>query len=154
MDSKQIFEAKFQNADVLKATGVSLGTLQTWLNRGLIKPSSDLTPGTGQRRMYSAADVLRVALMAELVGFGLKPSAAAFVLDIVERESGVRTSPNNARPKWMLISRNGVGRVVSYSMKDKIEDVWPAWNSQVTGSCLVVPVGAIEATVFGSLEAR
>jgi len=47
MDSKQIFEAKFQNADVLKATGVSLGTLQTWLNRGLIKPSSDLTPGTG-----------------------------------------------------------------------------------------------------------
>lgn len=152
MDNDKIFEPKYQNADVLKATGVSLGTLQTWLNRGLIKPSSGLTPGTGQRREYSAADVLRVALMAELVGFGFKPSAAAFVLDIVERESCVRESPNNARPKWVFISKNGLGRLVSYSMKDKLEDVWPAWESQVAGSCLVVPVGAIEATVFGSLS--
>lgn len=115
MYKDEFTKPQYVNADVLRATGISLGTFQTWLNRGLIKPSSEPNPGTGQKRMYSAADVLRAAIMGKLTDFGITTSTAAEMCRSVAPETPtgeaflrmVSIKPVEAESHWLLFYKNG-----------------------------------------------
>lgn len=60
-----IMKAQFNQGDVLKATGLSATTLQTWANRKIIEPA-DVNPGTGARRLYTARNAVWFGLMRDL----------------------------------------------------------------------------------------
>src|ERR1035437_8452315 len=68
---------QFQNSHLAQVTGLSSDTLQTWANRGLLTSSTPGRVGSGQRRLYSAADVIHVCLLQKLMAFGLPVSVAS-----------------------------------------------------------------------------
>jgi len=68
----------FENTDVAAATGLSAATIQTWANRGILMLSEEQrNPGPGQRRLYSALDIARIAVTQSLIGYGLAASSAS-----------------------------------------------------------------------------
>lgn len=68
---------QFQNSHLAQVTGLTSDTLQTWANRGLLTSSTPGRVGSGQRRLYSAADVIHVRLIQKLMAFGLPVSVAS-----------------------------------------------------------------------------
>ncbi len=70
---------QFVNAEVMRATGLSTATVQTWANRGLITPASEKNPGLGQRRLYSLENVIWLAVMGRVTEFGLPVSMAGMI---------------------------------------------------------------------------
>lgn len=86
----------YEQAVLLAGADIPVGTLQNWLQRGTIALDS---PETGSerrgRRRYSERDVIRLALMAELVARGFSPAAAG---QIVNDET---LRPLGFLPEWM-----------------------------------------------------
>ncbi len=80
-----ITKPQFVNGDVLSVLGLSLGTFQTWVNRGIVVAASGSAPGQGQRRLYSAIDICKVAVLAELNEFGFAPTDAKVISEHVGR---------------------------------------------------------------------
>ncbi len=68
---------QFQSSHLAEVTGLSPETLQTWANRGKLLSSTPGSVGSGQRRLYSAQDVIRVRLVQRLKAFGLPVSVAS-----------------------------------------------------------------------------
>lgn len=70
----------FEQAALVAGSKISVGTLQNWLARGTLVLHSPEPVGRGRRR-YTEADIIRVAVMAELVvEIGLNPSAAGEIV--------------------------------------------------------------------------
>ena len=91
-------EARFQQSDVLSVCGLKAMTLQNWNARGLGARQSSERPGTGNRRTYSALDVLVLAIMKELAGLKVPVSfahglAADIVAPIVENSGSLMKQP-------------------------------------------------------------
>ena len=61
---------------VSTSSHLSLGQLQNWVNRGHFQLANQ-NPGTGNRRMYSIADMISVAVTAKMTDLGIAISAAA-----------------------------------------------------------------------------
>lgn len=153
MDKNELSEPKYSNADVLRVTGIKMGTFQMWLNRYMVK-LSDRNPGKGQQRTYSAEDVLRLAIIAKLVNCGFPPSTAATMLDAATDRLRVSTLSNVAEARWIFAGTDANGKhVVSWDRRDKIEDIWSPrpWYSQGFGAYVVVNVGEIKAAMFAAL---
>ena len=68
MQPEEICAAQFAQRDVLAVSKLDAATLQTWINRRLLDLGN---PGTGKRRLYSALDIVRLAIMQRLTGFGV-----------------------------------------------------------------------------------
>lgn len=86
----------YEQAVLLAGADIPVGTLQNWLQRGTIALDS---PETGSerrgRRRYSERDVIRLALMADLVGRGINPATAGQIVN----EQTMR--PAGFLPEWM-----------------------------------------------------
>ncbi len=80
-----INEPIFTQAEVLKVTRISAKTLQNWIDpsRGIFKVGGHGI-GKGNRRLYSAVDVMGLVLMGHLVALGVAPTiiSALFYQDI------------------------------------------------------------------------
>jgi hypothetical protein len=79
---------QFDQPQTLAVAGVSAGLLQTWANRAVGLPAKN--PGSGRRRLYSAADVVKLTIMGRLARFGIPGStcencAALIVGELVRR---------------------------------------------------------------------
>jgi len=74
-----IHTQRFDTKEVAKVSGVDIGKLQNWLTRGVIQTESELNPGRGQSRAYSAYEVARIRLMKKLADTGV-PLSTAFKL--------------------------------------------------------------------------
>ncbi len=68
MQPEEICAAHFAQRDVLTVSDLDAPTLQTWINRRLLDLGN---PGTGKQRLYSALDIVRLAIMQRLTGFGV-----------------------------------------------------------------------------------
>jgi len=79
---------RFESADVVRATGVGSGTLQTRLARRLIRASHEIG-GPGHRRLYSFNDILGLAAAESLTKMGLSITVAS---DLIQEAS--------SEPKW------------------------------------------------------
>ena len=69
------FEPKYEQPAVLAATGLTSATIQNWVNRGTVT-LTEQHPGRQAKRRYSEMDVIRIAIMAELVRLGIAPGDA------------------------------------------------------------------------------
>jgi len=70
-------ESSFGNRDLTAATGLASTTIQTWVNRGVLSLSAQQrNPGAGQKRIYSALEIARIAAMKALIDRGLAASSA------------------------------------------------------------------------------
>jgi len=76
---RSIHTERFDTKEVASVSGVDIGKLQNWLTRGVIQTESELNPGRGQSRAYSAYEVARIRLMKKLADTGV-PLSTAFKL--------------------------------------------------------------------------
>lgn len=81
----EINTALFTQAEVLKVTRISAKTLQNWIDpsRGILKVGGQGI-GRGNRRLYSAVDIMGLVLIGHLVALGVAPTiiSALFYQDI------------------------------------------------------------------------
>src|SRR4051812_3937134 len=61
---------KFTQGDVLAVTRLRADLLQTWINRNVIA-LGEQNPGSGRRRLYSALDIVKLAIMRRIADLGL-----------------------------------------------------------------------------------
>ncbi len=95
---------QFVNSDVMRATGLNMPTIQTWVNRGLITPASEKNPGHGQRRFYSLKNIIWLTVMARVTEWGLPVSLAAEIADGFDRMFQADTLDTE---KWLKNERTG-----------------------------------------------
>jgi DNA-binding transcriptional MerR regulator len=95
---------QFVNSDVMRATGLNMPTIQTWVNRGLITPASEKNPGHGQRRFYSLKNIIWLTVMARVTEWGLPVSLAAEIADGFDRMFQAETLDT---AKWLKNERTG-----------------------------------------------
>ena len=104
----------YEHGDVIRATDVKPATFLMWVNRRLVVPSDDST-GSGKRRLYSPADVVKIGVMKALTDFGIGPQDASSMLGwrMTGREGASIETDNvwieielYAPDSWMLISQD------------------------------------------------
>lgn len=71
-------EHRYTAGQLMEAANLSIGLYQQWKARGFIESSYEVS-GTGNKQLYSFKEVLRVAVVAELVAMGVSISSAAKV---------------------------------------------------------------------------
>jgi len=81
-----IHSGRFDTKEVARVAGFDVGKLQNWLTRGVIQLKSELNPGRGQSREYTAYEVARIRLMKKLSDVGV-PLSTAFKLTAVLKRS-------------------------------------------------------------------
>src|SRR3954452_10745397 len=78
-------------AELLPLLGLSAGSFQNWVNRGLAS-LSERNPGRGRARLYSDLDAMRLVTTVELTRLGISPSMAAeFAAKVIEPRARAKT---------------------------------------------------------------
>ena len=77
-------EQKYTQGDVLAVTRLRKDLLQTWINRKVVA-LGEQHPGSGRRRLYSAIDIVKLALMRRIADFGLDLSIGRDLASEAER---------------------------------------------------------------------
>lgn len=70
------FEQRFTKSEVVQITGVPPLTLQNWLHRNVINVSPKQKGGTGNRRLFSPFDMVKIATVMQLSEMDVPPSRA------------------------------------------------------------------------------
>ncbi len=73
---KRVEPGQFSMKDVLAVTGLAAATFRPWVVRGLVKPSVPAT-GTGTPNVFTEDDIVKIALIAELVRWGVPVGLAS-----------------------------------------------------------------------------
>ena len=108
---------RFSQKVVAELSGIQPKTMQTWLNRGLLKPQGKPGPGTGHHRLYSAQDVLGFVVLGRLTKLGITGPKACQVAQ------GIRNRCDLLH-EHMDVQRERDGDLhvfISYSAKDHFE---------------------------------
>lgn len=81
MDTKELdlTDRQFTQAELVKVVGIDPGRFQNWINRSQIgiTPALRGGRGPGARRMYTALDVVHLAVVFELAKFGVPVNLAS-----------------------------------------------------------------------------
>lgn len=75
----------FDTRDAASVAELDFGKLQNWLTRGLIQLNTELNPGRGQSRQYTAYEVARIRLMKKLADTGVPLSTAFRLTEALKR---------------------------------------------------------------------
>lgn len=78
-------ELKYTQPEVLKVTRLKPAVLQTWINRTAIR-LSDQNPGIGRRRLYSALDVVKLAVMRRMADLSIDLSLSKTIAETAAAE--------------------------------------------------------------------
>lgn len=88
-------EPRYTRAELMEVVdNADPAALNSWSNRGQMSFDGG-NPGRGQRRLYSAADVLQVAIVTQLTGFCVGVDAAVKTASIC-----IDWSENHYKPGW------------------------------------------------------
>jgi len=150
MDVSVLTDQRFTQADVLAVTRLKPELLQTWVNRKVVD-LGEQNPGSGRRRLYSAIDIVKLALMRRIADLGLdldvgRDFAAAAEEDLlggeeidwnlyctIRRDDATQSriqfniiSPVHSRLSTMYHAIQGDPRDMRVSMfVEPFEDMWP-----------------------------
>lgn len=113
-----LIQPQFTNRDVLRVLpDLHPDVFQDLVNRRLIQPESERNPGYGKKRLYSAENVLQIALVHALLETGLTPGEAVFMCD---RNTVQEIRPEGRLPFYALVrvpfGRGPVNRERQYMM--------------------------------------
>ncbi|MCL4852557.1 MAG: MerR family transcriptional regulator, partial [Bryobacteraceae bacterium] len=136
---------QFVNSDVMQVTGRTAATLQTWINHGILIPTSGQNPGSGKRRLYSAIDVCKVAVLGELTDFGFPPSEARKLAEFVGDELTDNAQQLLTGRIMLWIYREG--KEFRYDLRDSTFEMSPAEPTS-----LFIPVGMIVTLTLRGLR--
>lgn len=138
-----IHTLRFDTKEVARVSGVDIGKLQNWLTRGVIQTESELNPGRGQSRAYSAYEVARIRLMKKLADTGV-PLSIAFKLTSALKKAWEQVPGGHelygteiAIQSWLLVLSAAewpTGRQASMVQADDYVAVWLVDTKQVPGS--------------------
>jgi hypothetical protein len=130
---RSIHTERFDTKEVAKVSGIDIGKLQNWLTRGVIQTESELNPGRGQSRAYSAYEVARIRLMKKLADAGV-PLSTAFKLTGALKKAWERVPGGHelygSEPElqsWLLVLPTAewpAGRKASMVRADDYVVVW------------------------------
>lgn len=81
---QDLTEQRYTQGDVLAVTRLRTDLLQTWVNRKVVA-LGEQHPGSGRRRLYSAIDIVKLALMRRIADFGLDLSIGRDLAGEAER---------------------------------------------------------------------
>jgi DNA-binding transcriptional MerR regulator len=140
---RSIHTLRFDTKDVARVSGVDIGKLQNWLTRGVIQTESELNPGRGQSRAYSAYEVARIRLMKKLADTGV-PLSTAFKLTSALKKAWEQVPGGHelyglepAIQSWLLVlpaAEWPTGRKASMVQTDDYVAVWLVDTKQVPDS--------------------
>lgn len=140
---RSIHTQRFDTKEVARVSGVDIGKLQNWLTRGVIQTESELNPGRGQSRAYSAYEVARIRLMKKLADNGV-PLSTAFKLTSALKEVWERVPGGSelygselAIQSWLLVllaAEWPAGREASMVPADDYIAVWLVDTKKVPDS--------------------
>lgn len=82
--ARDLTEHRYTQGDVLAITRLRKDLLQTWINRKVVA-LGEQHPGSGRRRLYSAIDIVKLALMRRIADFGLNLSIGRDLASEAER---------------------------------------------------------------------
>ena len=82
--ARDLTEQKYTQGDVLAITRLRKDVLQTWINRKVVA-LGEQHPGSGRRRLYSAIDIVKLALMRRIADFGIDLSIGRDLASEAER---------------------------------------------------------------------
>ena len=88
--------AHFTTAQLLEVADLPHPAFKAWVRRGHLHLSSGDNPGTGNRRLHDATDVLQAAVLVQLGLVGVGPERAALVWRML-------VIPNLHRPECRLL---------------------------------------------------
>src|SRR5579871_6542260 len=94
---------RFNNSELMWVTGLSLATVQTWVNRGLIR-IQEQNPGHGRRRLYSARNLFSLAIAARLAESKLPISDAFSLGKHVDLDSFFGDLQNPDGLTWIMLA--------------------------------------------------
>ena len=104
-------EQLHSTAHVAELTGVSYRMLDYWTRHGVVAASGRQAKGSGCPRLWTDADVSRVALVRHLTELGARLDVCARVLEQLD--------PNPERwPGWLFVGPDGA-----------VTDVHPRWSA-------------------------
>ncbi len=92
-------DPRYTQPEVLRVTRLKAPVLQTWVNRGAIQ-LSEQNPGTGRRRLYSALDVVKLAIMRRMADLSIDLSVSKRVAE----EAAAALAKNNEIDWGLFIS--------------------------------------------------
>jgi DNA-binding transcriptional MerR regulator len=140
---QSIHTQRFDTKEVARVSGVDIGKLQNWLTRGVIQTESELNPGRGQSRAYSAYEVARIRLMKKLADTGV-PLSTAFKLTSALKKAWEQVPGGHelygtelAIQSWLLVLSAAewpTGRKASKVQADDYVAVWLVDTKQVPDS--------------------
>jgi hypothetical protein len=81
----ELLQPQFEQPVVIEVGAIAADTLQTWVNRSIVRLSAQ-NPGSGRRRLYSAADVVKLAIMGRLSRFGIPGGTSAQAAELIVGE--------------------------------------------------------------------
>jgi len=157
---EELGKPQFVNSDVMQATGRSAATIQTWVNRGILVPTSGQNPGYGQRRQYSAIDVCKIAVLGELTDFGFPPGEARRVAEYVGRKLSEGSDMSGNTMLW-IYRRRVPGVIISAGFPREFDGDSPYGYQVVQGTfpmstaeptSLIVPIGMIITMTLRALR--
>jgi hypothetical protein len=91
-----IHTREFSTKDAAAVAGISLGKLQNWLTRGILKLEGTQHPGRGQSRNYTAYEIARIALMERLCECGV-PLETALKITLTMKDAWERAVGGHER---------------------------------------------------------
>jgi DNA-binding transcriptional MerR regulator len=77
MSDQDFLTPKYENRDVVEITGIPVGTVQNWVNRGFFRlGASEQAPGSGGRRLYCLLDLVLLETARVLIENAVPISSA------------------------------------------------------------------------------
>jgi DNA-binding transcriptional MerR regulator len=138
-------------ATVSRAVGVPAPTLASWIDRGLV--DLGLPPGTGRPRTFTRDDIIRVALVAELVRLGVSVSEAAKAAATFSDDAGADRDAAELFPngRTVLIVDADGARVINVEVPRETFDAAMNATYGETRAVIAVVVNTVVARVDAGL---
>lgn len=126
------FEPIHQRGDVIMMTNVSAASLHNWLTRPYGKGGLKLDPrqkgGTGNRRLFSGFDIVKIDVTQNLLPLGIGPTTVNSIIASDRFKEWVRLclGPAGEKPLYRLIviTKTEAGLLVDYLATRDMTQVW------------------------------
>ncbi|OHV26600.1 hypothetical protein EOS93_15645 [Rhizobium sp. RMa-01] len=166
---EDFYTPKFERADVVELTGVSPGTLANWLKRPIGKGGISITPehigGTGNRRLFSAFDLVKAQTVLHLVEFTGPALADELIssanfrewvnLSLEHRGSAETAPPEEHQKHFAIMYKHGGKFVVDYITSPALLDEFKRARESLPDAAkpyIHIPVGAIVDNVAQQVD--
>ena len=103
MDPNEFHKPQFTTKQLVKMIGVEIETLRRWMKLGYVELTME-NPGKGRQRLYSMADMVKIATIHLLSGVGFMPSLYTSILaKIVDSLALIKIMEDDAHSKGLKI---------------------------------------------------